>query len=246
MGFGLMNLGWIKLHKRMLDWEWYDDLNVRVLFLHLLLTVNYKDKNWKGINIEKGSRITGRIQLAEETGLTQQNIRTAINKLKSTNEITTKKTHKGTMFTVVKWNEYQESNQQPNQALTTHQPETNQRLTTTKEYNNINNIIKHYGELEFIEDWNELRTKHLKKPSHLKKLTSHDDTQNFKDLKINYSRDDFRNALIGLFKQQKLPRGNSTMQSNPSHFLRYFNSYYTAYHDKNTSLYGTQKENETL
>ena len=40
--------GWIKLHRQILDWEWYDDINVKVLFLHLLLTANYEDKKWQG------------------------------------------------------------------------------------------------------------------------------------------------------------------------------------------------------
>ena len=73
-------------------------------------------------------------------------------------------------------------------------------------------------------------------------MLSGDDRDNFKELSKMYNTEDFRNALIGLFKQKKLPNDNKVMQSNPKHFLKYFNTYLTAYHDKNTALYGENKK----
>lgn len=108
----------------------------------------------------------------------------------------------------------------------------------------ITNVIN-YGQAEFINDWNELRVQHLKKPSHLNTLNGFGSKDKLKELLKSYTRDDFRNALIGLFKQKKLPNNMTSMQSNPTHFLNYFESYLTAYHDKNTELYG-KKEIERL
>lgn len=139
----MINIGWIKLHRSLLEWEWYTDLNTRVLFLHLLITANYEDKKWRGILIKKGSRITGRKQLSDESGLTEQQVRTAIKKLELTKELTIKKDARGSMFTLVNWDKYQDTNQQinheNNQAATKDQPSSNQAATTTKEYNNIRN-----------------------------------------------------------------------------------------------------------
>lgn len=136
-------IGWVKLHRAFLDWEWYDDLNVRILFIHLLLTVNFEDKKWKGRLVKKGSRITGRIQLAKECCMSEQNVRTAIKKLESTNDLTIEKNALGTMFTVVNWNKYQDvnqsTNQQTNHESTSYQPDTNHESTTTKEVNNLKN-----------------------------------------------------------------------------------------------------------
>jgi hypothetical protein len=98
-----------------------------------------------------------------------------------------------------------------------------------------------YTHTEFLKDWNSLRTEHLKKPSYLNRMGNDDDKRNFEDLKTDYSKEDIQNALIGLFKQKHLPNGNTTMQSNPAHFLKYFNSYLTAYHDKNQELYGEER-----
>jgi len=50
--------GFVKLYRSMLKWEWYDDINVKVLFLHLLLKANYEDKRWRGIEIKKGEIVT--------------------------------------------------------------------------------------------------------------------------------------------------------------------------------------------
>ena len=48
-----MEQGYIYLHRSLLDWEWYQDINTKTVFLHLLLTVNYQPKKWQGITIER-------------------------------------------------------------------------------------------------------------------------------------------------------------------------------------------------
>lgn len=99
--------GWIKLYRKFLNWEWYKDNNVKVVFIHLLLTANHKDKKWKGKIIKRGQKLTSINHLAQETNLTVQQTRTALNKLKSTSEITTNATSKYTLITVEKYNDYQ-------------------------------------------------------------------------------------------------------------------------------------------
>ena len=110
--------GWIKIHRKMVDWEWYLDINTKTLFFHLLLTANHKEKKWRGQTIERGQLITSISHLAKETGLTCQQIRTSLNKLKSTNEITTKATNKYTLINIEKYSDYQifedENNKQNN------------------------------------------------------------------------------------------------------------------------------------
>ena len=140
-----MNNGWIKIHRKLLEWEWYDEPNTFRLFIHLLLKANHKPKNYRGVNIETGQIMTGLNLLAEQTGLTVQKIRTALNNLKATSEITSKTTNKGTVIQIVKYSDYQiETNK------TTNKQQTNNKQTTTNNnYNNINkdNII--YREAEF-------------------------------------------------------------------------------------------------
>lgn len=99
--------GFIKLHRRLLEWGWYQDSAVKAVYLHLLLTAAFKEGEWMGEKVERGQVITGMQKLADELGLSRQQVRTAINKLKKTNEITTKSTNKYTVVTIKKWEEYQ-------------------------------------------------------------------------------------------------------------------------------------------
>ena len=133
--------GFIKISRDILEWQWYDDANTFRVFVHLLLNANFEDKAYRGIDIKRGSCIIGRHQLAEDLGLSEQNVRTALNHLKSTNEITIKVTSKFSIVTICDFERWQgtdaltnqQISQQPNQQLTSNQPATNQQLTTPEE-----------------------------------------------------------------------------------------------------------------
>lgn len=120
--------GWIKIHRKILEWEWYDDANTFRLFMHLILKANHKDKNYRGQLIKKGSLLTGRELLSQETGLSIQQIRTCLTRLKSTNEITINSSRQGTIIQIVKYESYQVATNE----LTTNQPTSNQQVTTNK------------------------------------------------------------------------------------------------------------------
>lgn len=118
--------GWIKLHRQILEWEWYSDNNCFRLFLHLLLKANHKEKRFKGIELKVGSIVTSRDLLARETGLSSQQIRTALNKLISTNEITSETSSQGTILQIVSYEKYQVATNE----ITNEQPTSNQQSTT--------------------------------------------------------------------------------------------------------------------
>ena len=123
-----MNNGWIKLHRSLLDWEWYDDVNVTRLFLHCLFKANHKDKKYRGSVVKRGTFLTGRDLLALETGLSVQQIRTSLTKLKSTNELTIKSSRQGTVIEVVNYDKFQDATNTP----TNEQPTSNQQVTSNK------------------------------------------------------------------------------------------------------------------
>ena len=99
--------GFILLHRSILRWEWYGDLNTARLFIHLLLTVNYEPQRWQGIAVERGQRVASMAKLADETGLTVKQVRTALEHLKRTGEVTHKATSKYGLFTVNHYDRYQ-------------------------------------------------------------------------------------------------------------------------------------------
>ncbi len=124
--------GWIKLHRKMLKWEWIDSHKHVGLFVNLLLHANYEETKYRGEIILPGQVYTGIKKLQQWTGLSYQNIRTCLNDLKSTNEITIKSNTKRSIITIVNWTLHQQDNNQANKQLTNDQQTTNKQLTTSK------------------------------------------------------------------------------------------------------------------
>lgn len=123
---------YIKINRSMLDWEWYTDINTTRLFIHLILRANWKDGKFKGTTVPRGSLVSSFRKLADETSLTEREVRTAISHLKSTHEVTHKGHSKYSVFTVVNYDKYQYTDTQEVVQETSNR-HSNDILTTTIE-----------------------------------------------------------------------------------------------------------------
>lgn len=143
-------MDYIKLSRKITEWEWYKNINTCRLFIHMLLIANWKDGKYEGKTIPRGSFVSSLQKLAEETELTIREIRTAISHLKSTGEVTSKNYSKYTVFTVNNYCMYQTSDTQ-NDIQATSKRHSNDILTTTieekKEGKNIYNNNIYIAEL---------------------------------------------------------------------------------------------------
>lgn len=129
----------IKLYKKMLKWEWYDDLNTKVLFIHCLLRANWQDTKWHGVTLKPGQFITSLETLSKETKLSVRQVRVALSHLKMTGEVTDFRQANYRIITVVKWGDYQ-VNDKPNDKPVTNLRQTYDKpVTTDKEYKEIKN-----------------------------------------------------------------------------------------------------------
>jgi hypothetical protein len=154
-----MTSGWIKLHKSLLDWEWFKDHKTVHVFNYCLLKANFKEGKFQGKVVPAGSFVTGRKQIAQDTGLSEQEVRTAIFKLKSTSNLTIKSTSKYSIISICNWEKYQL--EQP-----TKPQRSNQRATTIEEQQEIKEDKKglpDFIDLEIWEDFKSMR-KSIKKP----------------------------------------------------------------------------------
>ena len=79
--------GFVKIYRKITNWDWYDDPNTFRLFIHCILKANYKEKEWHGITIPVGSFVTSYAKLAKELKLTPDKIRLAMKKLKTTTQM---------------------------------------------------------------------------------------------------------------------------------------------------------------
>lgn len=119
---GTLLNGYIKLYRQMLGWGWYDDTNTKVVFLHLLLTANFKDTEWHGMQIKRGEVVTSRRSLAEDLKISERSVRTALEHLKKTHEVTIKTYSKFSIISIQNYDLYQMTDPQTDPQSTSNRP----------------------------------------------------------------------------------------------------------------------------
>lgn len=129
-----MDNDWIKDYRKSIEWWWYKDVPTCHLFFHLLRRVNWKPWVMGTLKILPWEIVTSSLKLAEETGLSRQQVRTALEKLVSTNDITMSATKSFTHIKVLNWVKYQ---QETTNKVTNEQPTDNQQVTTIEEGNKV-------------------------------------------------------------------------------------------------------------
>jgi hypothetical protein len=157
-----MENGWVKLHRRIFDWEWFSDSKTFHVFMYLILNANHKPKKWKGVQVGIGQLVTGRDAISTATGISQQSVRTCLTRLESTGEITRKSTNKFSIVTICNFYKYQpmECYDQPtiNQQSTNNQPTTNHK----QELKNERIKEKTYlGDSGFLDEIKKIHSYHM-------------------------------------------------------------------------------------
>lgn len=124
---------YIKLNRKIIGWEWYLNINVKTLFIHCLLKANWKDGRFEGKEVKRGSFVTSLEKLSKETGLSVRQVRTALDKLFLTGELTSTSFSKYRIVTVVNYNQYQLCDKQADNQLTSKRQASDKQVTTIEE-----------------------------------------------------------------------------------------------------------------
>lgn len=154
---------YIKINRSLLDWDWYGDINTCRLFVHMLLRANWKDGNFRGEEIKRGSFVSSLSKLSDETNLSVREVRTAINHLEKTGEVTINRHSKYSVFTVNNYCAYQQSDTQADKQVTgNRQASDNNRRKEEgkkerrKEYIDTDVSIMQHSVSAIIDAWNQL------------------------------------------------------------------------------------------
>jgi len=131
-----MDNGFIKLHRKLIEWEWFTDQKTFSVFMYLLLSANHADGAWQGNVVKRGQLITGRKSIAKATGLTERQVRTSLANLKKTGETTSKSTNRFTVVTICNYNKYQIKENKNDQQTANKRPTSDQQTTTNKNEKN--------------------------------------------------------------------------------------------------------------
>lgn len=132
--------GWIKLHRKIVDWEWYDHIPTFKLFIHMLIKANHESVKWRGQEIPKGAFITSIASLSAETGLTVKQVRTGLKNLEKTGEIDKQTGNQNTLIIVLNYERYQEFDceYRASESANKGQSEGKQRATNKNDNNKKN------------------------------------------------------------------------------------------------------------
>ena len=106
--------GFIKLHRRIVDWRWFKHPNTVVVWLTLLSLAEWQT----GCDLLPGQIVITQKEISEITGLSRQQIRTAISHLEATKELTkvptTVATTPAMLITIENWRFYQHKQEDTN------------------------------------------------------------------------------------------------------------------------------------
>lgn len=189
------NLGWIKLHRALLDKTiWINSTpEQKTILITLLLMANHEPNQWewkgKKYIVKSGEFITSLEKIVAKCGkgITTQNVRSALKRFEKLQFLTNESTKQNRLIKIENWSLYQDEENQPNKAtnkeVTNDQQRPNKEVTTNKNDKNDKNDKNIFNNLSIdklfvplIQKWNELPDT-ISKISTLKK-----DTQRFKML----------------------------------------------------------------
>ena len=102
-----MDDDYIVLPRKILDWEWYRDVNTFRLFVHMLFKANQSPGQFAGVEIKSGAFVASYAALGSESGLTVKEVRTAVRHLIDSGELTVKRYPKFTVFEMTNYSLYQ-------------------------------------------------------------------------------------------------------------------------------------------
>ena len=226
------NLGWIKLHRKLLDDPVFKNAELWQLYLYCLLRANHKPNNfiWNEslIKVEAGQFITGRKVIAADLEQDESTVYKRLKVLEKLSYISLKSNNKFTLLTVTKYDAYIEDNaeeeQQSNNKVTTKEQQSNTNKNDKNVKNEKNNkgadIFPVHFSGNFIKAWNKWLDyrEEIKKP--LKSATRKSQMDFLKTYNeaeaVAIIMQSIRNGWQGLFEINKQTHGAKTNFSKRS------------------------------
>jgi len=106
-----MNRGYVRLWRKSLEAGWIKNHKLWAFWTWCLLKASHKKFDaivgLQRVNLLPGQFVFGLKKASEETGLTIREIRTILNFLKKSGNLTIKTTNKFSVITIINWNSYQ-------------------------------------------------------------------------------------------------------------------------------------------
>ena len=213
-----MDGSFITIDRKILEWEWYEDLKTFKLFIHCLLKANWRDKEWKGFKVKRSTFITSIQTLSNETGLSVKEVRTALKKLQNTKEIKVeKRANLFSLVTICKYDDYQSVREKRGKRGANEGQAKGKRGATTNKSNKSNKSNKDNNSNNIVDvvyrEIDEIRHRLLENDKYKNALTT----------KFKFSEEQLDGFLTEFNQHLETLNENSKIESDYTrHFLAWF------------------------
>ena len=142
--------GWIKLHRSLSFSGISRNPEYLAVWVHLLLKAQHSDHSMlvgrQVVHLKAGQLVFGRIKFSQETGVSENKIRSALKAMEDMGMITIKSHTKYSIISITKWHDYQSSSPTNNHEIASSQPADSQQIATNNnvknEKNEKNDLLK--------------------------------------------------------------------------------------------------------
>ena len=139
--------GFILLYRQSIESEVFSDPHLWHLFSWCLLRANYKDKNYRGKPIPRGSFVCGRFSASEALGIPPMTFYKRLKRLESMGCISIKGNNKFSIVTIEKYDQYQQPDGWGNNKGTSKEHLGNNKGTSREHLGNTS-VTKEQGNKE--------------------------------------------------------------------------------------------------
>lgn len=99
----------VKIDRNIVSWRWFQNKNTLIVWLWLLMAANIEDHDFEHDTIRRGEVATSRKTISVATGLTEREVRTALNHLKETGEVSVRIRPKYQVISILNYALYQDN-----------------------------------------------------------------------------------------------------------------------------------------
>jgi len=122
--------------REIFDWRWFKKPKTAHIFIYLLLAANFENHDFEDTIIKRGQYACTQERLSAETGLTLKEVRTALDSLKKTGDISIDTSRGYSIITISEYERYAS-------AATEGQMHGSAKANEGRKYNNNKNKQKH-------------------------------------------------------------------------------------------------------
>lgn len=205
------NSGWVKSWRKSKNWRYYKDSEHFHLWHHLLYEANHSDKiihDGYFNKISKGQFSTSIRRLSNETGISIAKVRRILKNLEIDTQISTLKTSKCSIITILNWDDYQ-GHDTESETQTTRRQHAGDTRTRIKE------LKEDIYSSNFLAIWEKYPRKVAKKPAAkaFKKIPKRDHE------KFTLAVENYTKAVVGKDQEHILHMATFINQERWEEFL---------------------------